>query len=157
MTMKLCTHVYLTITIAMATLYVRNQWQLASGNEYLLQYCIRARAYQPSKAREACNSRSPCIDGEVILKIARSVSHVKFSLRICRDEFGQAKWKLEKNAEVYVAGCHSHEAKVSAAKAASLSALVKCSSSTVGTAAAAVGPTDCLDELDTTAKAVTEQ
>ena len=33
--MKLCTHVYPTLTIAMATLHVRNQWQLATGNEYV--------------------------------------------------------------------------------------------------------------------------
>ena len=44
MTTKLCTHVYPNIIIAMATLHIRNQWQLASGNEYvfsLLQYCTR--------------------------------------------------------------------------------------------------------------------
>ena len=33
MTTKLCTHMQPTITIAMATLHVRNQWQQASGNE----------------------------------------------------------------------------------------------------------------------------
>ena len=37
MTTKLCTHVYPTIAIAiaMAILHVRNQWQLASFNEYI--------------------------------------------------------------------------------------------------------------------------
>ena len=82
---------------------------------------------------------------------------MKFNLQICTDKCGQAKLKLEKNAKVYIAGYHSHYAKVSAAKAVSLSTLAKCSSSTVGDKATAVGPTDHLDELDAIAKAVTEQ
>ena len=65
-------------------------------------------------------------------------------------------WKLQ----VYITSYHSHKVKVLATKAALLSALVKCLSSTAvygGGVAAAVGPTDSLDELDTIAKAVTEQ
>ena len=51
--MKLCPHVYPIITIAMAKLHVFNQWQLASGNEYVfalylfLQPWYSAHTYNP--------------------------------------------------------------------------------------------------------------